>query len=247
MRVLSIDFDYFVSASGSFRALYFPDGGGEMGVGLCDIVWSSAYASAEVGGKPFENNVSVDLESLNRVSAFLRKQPRSTIFFAADSHKHAWQCVKDLCGYKRRKATVVNIDFHHDTYLTGKKSVHCGNWLKWLIEDGTVNNAYWVSCEDSDKESANGQIREMSLDEALRGRYDLIYICRSGWWTPPHVDSIFIDKLITPLKYHSGQTYCEKDIQCSRYDDDFKESVSSLKAVRLLMMERLREVKTNET
>lgn len=247
MRVLSIDFDYFVTVSSGFRALYFPDGGGEMGDGLCDIVWSSAYASAEVGGKPFESNVFVDSDSLNRVSLFLQKQPRSTIFFAADSHKHAWQCVKDLCGYKHRKATVVNVDFHHDTYLTDEENVHCGNWLKWLIEDGTANNVYWVSCEESDKKSVNEKIRGISLDEALRGRYDLIYICRSGWWTPPHMDSIFIDKLITPLKSHSGQTYCERDIQYSRYDDNFKESVSSLKAVRHLMQIKLRGLSKNET
>ena len=44
LRILSIDFDYFVNPTALQRALYFPDGGREMSDTLNTFVWAGAYA-----------------------------------------------------------------------------------------------------------------------------------------------------------------------------------------------------------
>lgn len=175
--------------------MWLPDGGAEFSDNdLCDFVWTSCYAGAEAAGLSFEKNVTVDTDSLNKVTDFLRTQKKKATFFAADSHKWLWQCAREICEHKNQSAVIVNIDFHHDTFISDSTKVHCGNWLRHLLDEGKVKEAYWVRCADSNMEQIHQRLCETTLDEVLRGQYDLIYICRSGWWTPPHLDSVFIEK-----------------------------------------------------
>lgn len=231
MRVLSIDFDYFVEADIDYMVRRFPDGGAELGgAALLDIVWQSCYSGAAVGGEPIDENVALYTEGFQKVLAFLKGQ-RNAKWFVADSHKHAYDFIRQFCNQPMRKASVVNIDFHHDTFPVDSKKVHCGNWLKVLLNQRKVQGAYWVKRPDSNTEGQDSRVKIMELAEVLQGQYDLIFICRSGWWSPPHLDSYFIE--MANIAMNSGKR-CEyqPSVMESRYTEDFRNGVLQLWEMR---------------
>lgn len=226
-RVLSIDFDYFVNATSRQRTL-FPDGGFEYSQEVNRIVWVMTYAGPVNRWAGKLSSVSVFEEPLGIVQDILLHHLTKD-FMIADSHVHAYQFIKDHLA-PGETAEVYNVDFHHDTYPGTE--LHCGNWLRLLIEEGTVRqkDAYWVNQgEDSDAEYNMAQI--IPLEKLPAEGYDLIFICRSSWWTPPHLDEYFIRFLVRPLLDNAVAGSYEKDIDKSRYDDAFQADVESYRKV----------------
>ena len=106
------------------------------------------------------------------------------------------------------------------------EGVHCGNWLRWLLNDGTVDAALL----GQPSLIVNWQIiltQVISLSELPKTGYDLVYICRSGWWTPPHMDDAFIKYLARPLiaNRNGWEVKYQKGIMESRYNNELKNLV----------------------
>lgn len=224
LRILSIDFDYFVNPTALQRALYFPDGGREMSDTLNTFVWAGAYAHSKIATKKAGN----EKNSLMQVE--LLKKPLQTIhnivmaqgdirYMVADSHAHSYDFINE--NWDGSVTELYNVDFHHDTFDVGE-GVHCGNWLRWLLNDGTVDVAYWVNQPDS--ELADNMTQMIPLSELPKTGYDLVYICRSGWWTPPHMDEAFIKYLARPLieNKNGWEVKYQQGIKESRYNNELK-------------------------
>ena len=196
MKVLSIDFDYFVKATPEAMAL-FPDGGREFS-GLDSVVWASNYAHASVlQDDVLLNGATVDTQSLLAVAGIVMTQNANTKVMITDSHRHAYKFIKENCK-RKVKADIYNVDFHHDTFDNADREVNCGNWLRRLIEEQRTGKVYWTSRAGSVKRGKMPEVQYLSFRE-LPKNYDLIFICRSGWWTPPHLDHYFTEKLVLPL------------------------------------------------
>ncbi|BAL01917.1 hypothetical protein OBV_p-00620 (plasmid) [Oscillibacter valericigenes Sjm18-20] len=239
MNILSIDYDYFVKVSEYFRENHFPDGGREQGDNLNLIVWSQLYASGNCCGERIETIIS-DNAALRKIRKFIARQ-KNPVCMIADSHSHAYNFIKDSIP-AGEKATVYNIDFHHDTFcINDENEVNCGNWLRHLLDEKVIDRAYWVAKPDSETDGSLVDI--IPIEKALEVNYDAVYICRSSWWTPPHLDGAFTSELVKPLLLNKRgwAVRYEKNIDVSRYNKEFQDAVASFTEVYKMANEKFRE------
>jgi len=67
-KVLSIDFDYFIKVSASYRQKFFPEGGNELfGYAANKAAWTARYAMCKRMGDDL-SLVEVDIKSLEHIS-----------------------------------------------------------------------------------------------------------------------------------------------------------------------------------
>ncbi len=217
INILSIDWDYMVDASSEQRYDWFPDGGTEdIPMGVQMEVWASRYSTypeiAELAPKE---------EEMLLIEGFIDDHiHEKTRMVIAESHK---EIAKYIIEFKNavKEINLYNIDFHHDcfgktirvvdysfseeadkivrhTTMRDCKEIHCGNWLRKLIEYGVVNKATWVQQDDS-LESLADEIEIIDkvycgIEEFIKNEsfeIDLIFVCRSALWSPPHLDGDF--------------------------------------------------------
>lgn len=189
-NILSIDWDYFMRVSIEDRLRLFPDSGSEMITDIMmNFIWTARYAEAIRHGKDIRK-IGV-ISAYHKVKEFLRCLPKDTTVYVADSHSYAYA----LCQSFGRPINIVNIDFHHDLYDNGD-TVDCGNWLLQLLREYRVEKALWVKRKDSEVEGGvacdNVRVTE-DIDSVLQIKYDAVFMCRSGAWTPPHLDKKFME------------------------------------------------------
>lgn len=199
LNVLSIDWDYFVKVSTEDRMKMFPDGGNEnFPLGLQSIIWSSYYCYG------LEECAKTDTRAIRKLKKRMYGQYiEPMVCLVAESHKHCYQFIKDCArdfGYE--DLNVVNIDFHHDIYKNGDE-VDCGNWFRKIIEefDNTDSKFTWVKRDDSDdsvySDDSDNIPKKLEVTEDIdilfEYDWDIIFVCKSGMWSPPHLDSNFRD------------------------------------------------------
>ena len=228
MSVLSIDWDYFVKATAGQRAVLFPDGGTEnLSMMIQNYIWQQRY-----GTEDELESIGIDTPAADKMVAILVNRTIDTKVEIVESHVHIYDFVKS--NYEKGDYSgldIVNIDFHHDYYNRGG-DLNCGNWVNALYDTNskyrfsTVNkNRYrWVCREDSDKSpelEKQKWFSYMELDEVSIEvePWDLIYICRSGMWSPPHLDVDF-ENLYMPLTF-TMDVLMQQGLE-NRYTKEFK-------------------------
>lgn len=209
LNILSIDWDYFIDATYQERFFCFPDSGNEyMSDSLKDIIWSTKYE----GVKQLPD-VKIDVPAVKLIKGVL-EQSCAPFCQVTDSHSVGYDFVKEAMGgfaeLNPKGINLVNVDFHHDLYTVkdnnekhqelnllwhGNKDVNCGNWLRHVISE--YNNEYssftWIKREDSDAVGVEEYPIKVTTDLSMirETRWDAIFICKSGMWSPPHLDKKF--------------------------------------------------------
>ena len=189
MNILSIDFDYFIDTDITVRSEIFPSGE-DADAETVRKLWQEAYAAhpeiREIGVIP-----AYDL--------LCRKLPAlvegAKAFASADSHRDIYDFICSHCPAEpqvKSEIRIVNVDFHHDNYCMYGGRVTCANWLRKIIEAYHIpsENICWVRREDSETSSLEGEfpyLMTTDLSGVLSGEYDLIFVCLSPEWTPPHL------------------------------------------------------------
>lgn len=204
---------------------------------LNTLIWSANYANSALAAKKQNNeeynllNVSLFKDHLQLIHSIIMNQ-KNICCMVADSHSHAYDFIREK--WDKSKTRLYNVDFHHDTNPY-RDEVHCGNWLRALLDEKIVEEAYWVNQPKSAVE--NNLAKIIPISELPRTGYDLVYICRSGWWTPPHLDEIFINQLAKPvIKNRKGwEVIYQQNILESRYNERFRELLT-------LHMDKIREI-----
>lgn len=195
MKVLSIDWDYFVNASCDDRLVYFPDGGNEnMCEMLQNIVWGSRYMD-----KHLKNFGVCDIEFIKKVLLKNSSNANKIKVCVRDSHKEAYPFITSK-RKSLRDVEIYNIDFHHDVY-DFNRGVDCGNWALRCFEMGA--NVFWLGREDSDDKAVKydkGVLSRISEDDILKQEFTHIFLCRSSMWSPPHLDKYFIELIHFMIK-----------------------------------------------
>lgn len=142
---------------------------------------------------------------------------------------------------------VTNVDYHSDVYDFGhdEDEPDCGNWLRHLmgyynLYDGNhyIDKDYvWIAREDSDTSSWDksdtvclnqGTVVKMSEDcsisDYLDDDYNVVFICRSGCWSPPHLDT-HLCEFLQSLKSYNGEKVID------RYTPEFTTHVATIRSV----------------
>lgn len=157
--------------------------------------------------------------------------------------------IKDNWDYD--DIVVDNIDFHHDYYewqetevdvsqsgVTKKaistEKVNCGNWVRILMEiDFPEELVYnWVCRTDSDLSEKLEKHPNFGgyymIEDLLNNEqtYDLLYICRSSVWSPPHLDHYFFDFLKNQVKAIGTQSIEFGFLTEDRYTDSMKAQIT---------------------
>lgn len=212
MKILSIDWDYYIDASADEREL-FPDGHDFASVSLANSCWASHYGNPLCSKDLKKIGVSSDYKDICEFFRNLMSAPNK--FMISISHLDAYEFINEqVKGNKSFEIT--NIDFHHDMYpldadyenvrrmtktecSRNGKEVHCGNWLTAILDDRRNATVRWVARSDSDiafsmaDERYKDRAKIISHGEAMNDKYDVIFICRSDIWSCPHLDKEFDD------------------------------------------------------
>lgn len=225
LNVLSLDWDFFINADMYTRCNLFPDCPNEgYPDQLKEIIWLSRYQSLELEKIDVRKDCIKEIHAL-MCNAFFN--PISVL--VADSHKHCYDFVcqvYDTIGFSGINLT--NVDFHHDMYLNGQ-DVDCGNWLYKLYRkyDDKIDIT-WIHHPDSDTTFEHLDEGKIQLTTDIKKihsyNWDIVFICRSSMWSPPHLDNDFVD-LFKPMTLNYNSSF-EPGIFESRFGATFATAIS---------------------
>lgn len=241
LKVLSIDWDFFIDADEKTRSEMFPDGGNEnLPQFIMDFIWSNRYAS-----NPALENISVDQCALDRIKNIVDDLNIGHLWIV-DSHKHIYDAIAQL-HRPGQEIDIVNIDFHHDCYDHNEDKVDCGNWVLQVLQNGfnkVGDGQYLWVYRPGTEDPAEGIGYTGTFNDQCGCNYldrlqpseskvcwdwedvDLLFICRSSMWSPPHLDDQFIEFCEFAQSRYSGMSYIkEVNIDKSRYSEEFQESI----------------------
>lgn len=212
MNVLSIDWDYFIDCTQDEICFLFPDGGNEnIGIQLSNQIWAMHYAKSSYSNFSRVNrelkDIGINKESLNFVLLTILNNSKShTCIQLSESHTTIYDLILETYTRTGEKVDIYNIDHHSDTYNLGSE-LNCGNWVNYLDTLNCINNYTWIQNVNT-KETLNQRDFEhcnvnTTTDLTILDNiphWDIIFICKSSIWTPPHLDNefrIFYDTLKT--------------------------------------------------
>ena len=216
LKVLSVDWDYFVDADASVRSAWFPDTaneeygcvfvgnseisgcvGGGLSEGLRCTAWYPMYGEhkglVDIGVDPLVYRLVEDIRNVPCV-------------FVADSHRWAYRFVVEMMERRNeRKLFLLNIDFHSDCrrkpkFFCGSDVLDCGNWLLKLME-GYKGVYRWLGRKDSfmgHKPNVLSFLDGYGKAKVGSTAWDMVFVSRSEMCSPPHLDKEFV-KVFKPF------------------------------------------------
>lgn len=199
--ILSVDFDYFYPDSIGYDWGHSEHRGKLMAA----IIWQTRAGSRHLisGETALESYVpSVPVDFWDRV---LQNRPR---LYVADSHLMIWKRLEE-----GTQTSVVNVDAHHDCgykpldFSSRTVNVDCSNWGAIGAIMGKISGFHQVYPKWRKK---TPEVKpDCGLPNSTRyslpgpKKYDEVFICRSGAWTPPWYDDAFwafVKALKTPYE-----------------------------------------------
>lgn len=184
-RILSIDFDYFIDTDIDTRNNKFQDGEDDMSEQRLKNLWNYFYTTyPEIESIGVNENFSKCCDLLSRL------KPSNIVI--ADSHKDIAELFPLID--KDEDLEVINVDFHHDNYVSGGNTVDCANWVRHLKVVINPNaKITWVRRKDSETVSLFGEFPYEHTEDfnIIKGDFDYVFICYSPEWTPPHLKDYF--------------------------------------------------------
>lgn len=219
-RVLSIDFDFFQDTTQEIIQNYYPDGA-DLNTVLSEIVWVSKYISYQnFKGRETLKEVTINKHLFQQIQQIIQRQRTLTPCVIAQSHVHIYDQLIERIA-ETQKAEIYHIDFHHD-YQNGNQEVDCGNWLGKFVEHHPETDVVWFTRENAlqayGSYPALERCIQFDLQSIMDQTFDLVFLCRSDAWLPPHLDVYFDDLVILcndtfATCYVSDSILCPRDIE----------------------------------
>lgn len=214
-KILSIDWDFFLNCPIELRRNFEP---------YSDEVeqWSTIYKKF----KCLKSIPSINNDDYKFIIDFVNSQNCSNIYIS-NSHEVLYDLIiNELLAEKYSEEEIsdninldiTNIDFHHDCYhsILGSTPLNCASWLSCLYERHNFDiNSLWIGHNNSydfwdvfciDQYSTN-------IKDIKKHQYDMIFICKSKEYMPPHLDNWFIEMV---NKLNKNKTYLEQGILQNR-------------------------------
>lgn len=217
LKVLSIDFDYFQKVDKSTITNCYPDGI-DVPTDVSSIIWSGYYANPKSSEQLQHVDIlSEEFETLKSILTSNKNVKKSAPVMIANSHVHIYDFIHKMVPiFKADGVNIVNIDMHHDMFNeTG--NLDCGNWLSYITDDFKDNcNISWIANPTSIEcyGFKTGELSNLptSIQEIINCKFDIIFLCRSDNWLPPHLD-IYFDELVQLIANRFKHISIEKCVQ----------------------------------
>lgn len=212
--MVSVDFDYFVRELPIWDWGHMDENNKEAYL-YAKKIWYVRYITSEIDIiKETDPKTYADFEPIDLLSKFRElglKFNDKTRLMIADSHADVYYFFKEM-----QSNVMIHIDAHHDMY-DDRDEITCENWLANLTKIKENMEIYHVvpkwekewypsakSKEDMLERVSSAIRKEIKQRAIIRHVFfeDLpkfdsvvegIFFCRSGAWTPPHLDQEFID------------------------------------------------------
>lgn len=219
-NILSIDFDFFQIVDAHTLITCYPDGL-DLPSYITEITWASHYAT----NKNELYDVTVNLPMLNKLKTIIRNQDSNTRVYIAQSHKSIYDQIASLLESDYKTCNVYNIDMHHDCFTDSDK-IDCGNWVNHILKNHKNTNITWIKNPVSlDVYGGVDLPTEDNFDNIKDLKFDLIFLCRSDSWTPPHLDKEF-DKLLKVMHNHFDSMLVEESTSRPRSMEEINNIIS---------------------
>lgn len=234
LKVLSVDWDYFVDASAMVRSVYFPqmrnqEYATEFIKNTSNIIETNLF---NVNFKKIDSSLfrKKSWQDLYKQYAFLYSVGLHPVIynlindiqqipyvFVADSHFWIYPLILQfLKSQKDKKLFVLNIDFHSDC-RRDFEIVDCGNWYSKLMFSFKGNYG-WLGKDDSNmfyKPKKLVFYRDYKATNITNINWDILFVCRSDFCSLPHLDAEFV-RLFKPLIVNKNGYY-QTDIWDNRF------------------------------
>lgn len=195
LNVLSIDFDYFQKTTKHTIHTCYPDGI-DLPTELSTIVWATYYENPKI----YEHlkHVTIlndELQLLRQILTSDDNTQKTAPVMITNSHVHIYDFIHKCTNtFHSENINIVNIDMHHDMF-NDNTELNCGNWLSHIAQDFKRHNISWI-CNPLSLECYGFTKDEIpkvntSLKAITDCKFDIIFLCRSDNWFPPHLDSEF--------------------------------------------------------
>ena len=230
LNVLSIDFDFFQVVDIETLLSSYPDGH-DVPTSLSNIIWSGYYANK--GTRERLEKVKPYHERLEEIRFMVienagRKPPKAMV---TNSHVHIYDFImNEFESTPYQGLNIVNIDMHHDMF-NDNEELDCGNWLNHISKAIPQTKITWianpVSKEAYGMDSQRFEMVKTDFESIKEKTWDLIFLCRSDIWSPPHLD-IYFDSLAKLIMKTSSECRYTSDIMCPRFDSEaFLQSIEA--------------------
>lgn len=214
MKILSVDFDFFQNVSLELMKIYPP--GIDVPASYSESIWARRYARQE------EDVMSIGIleQQFEQMKEMLLRQDSEIPAMIAGSHVKAYGFIHEHVP-ENGKHLLVNVDMHHDMFNEDPK-VDCGNWIGFLTKEYQEMCPLWIcnpvskemyGIKEKDVEHTKHKLAELipeTLDMIQDERFDLIFLCRSDIWLPPHLDDKFLE-LAELIQSHFKHVTAERD------------------------------------
>ena len=225
LNVLSIDFDFFQTVEETVIKEHYPDGV-DLPTELTIFTWGSHYANKNC--EQLIRNVGINETKLKELLDILSnnkaKEPKVLI---TNSHRHIYDFILENYS-KSTKLNLVNIDMHHDMFNDNPK-LDCGNWVKHITNAITNYSLTWIanpiSLSAYKLDENEFDMVRYDFENIKDMDFDLIFLCRSDTWTPPHLDEYF-HNIVKHIAAIYDNVLIENQVSKPR---DFEDDVTQLK------------------
>jgi len=184
IRVLSIDWDVFHDTTN-----FMPN------ALMCELDWTLEYLYYS---DKFNTHYKFAFKEFNSLKDFLAKQ-RQSIYFA-EKHSEIYKLIP-----KYSDIHLTNLDFHSDLLSINIHEgfrLHCGNWVSALHKEKRCSIEYlWVQLHIGDNPHLQKLLKhndkciryshQRGFENIFDKNYDLIFICQSVSYSPPHMNHRF--------------------------------------------------------
>lgn len=238
LNVLSIDFDVFQNVTADALKACYPDGH-DMSTNMSRIVWSGYYANPNT--HDMLDGVTINQPLLDEFINGVKKCRNNIPVLVANSHVNIYDFIRNnMYARNITKLNLINADLHHDM-CNDNYTMDCGNWIKYVAQDYDAKITWIANPVSPDIFGLDEKItNHMKFDfsDVDFEKIDLLFMCRSDPWFPPHLDKYF-DRVVKILCIKFTDISGEKGITTPREMTDL---VGNQKAI----IDRMRSGKTDD-
>lgn len=194
MNVLSIDFDYFQNVSVDCLHRCYPNGIDRINEQSVKE-WSSRYSQHGIASEL--RSVCLLDDEFDMAKELIQAQSPDCIAMVANSHISIYDLICDEMERREdAKLWISNIDMHHDMF-NENPTLDCGNWIGHIQDRFQTARMEWIanpiSREMYGLDDPQYDMIKTGIAAMKRKTFDVIFLCRSDNWLPPHLDSRFTE------------------------------------------------------
>lgn len=231
LNILSIDFDVFTNIKADDIMLCYPDGV-DLPSDITIVTWADKYVNPHFASKI--RNAGIRKDIFQKTCQTLRTQTKKdAICFMTNSHVRILDMIDDYYNDQLYDGIhITHMDMHHDCDNPNEKP-DCGNWVRYVKEQYPKVSIQWVAHPESAilyHVEQNADVSTLIHTDlpTTKTPYDLVFICRSDNWTPPHLDPYFDELKNLCASLFPKTCYITDDVKSPR---DFEPIVKQLKDI----------------